>query len=164
MRIGLYQDGLKQAKPIGKFVNSRAATFTMVHCAETNAEARRNAEESVLWYFKRSIQLIAGLAAWQEGKELGSYEYTRALKDLNLEGFSYDLLDEMEAIIVGDPDTLHQAGAQLLRRRLRSDPLPDAAAQHRARQGDALDRAVRRARHPGVPLSERQVAVARAAR
>ena len=25
----------------GKFVNSRAATFTMVHCAETNAEAQR---------------------------------------------------------------------------------------------------------------------------
>jgi alkanesulfonate monooxygenase SsuD/methylene tetrahydromethanopterin reductase-like flavin-dependent oxidoreductase (luciferase family) len=105
VRIGLYRDGLKQAKPIGKFVNSRAATFTMVHCAETNAEARRNAEASVLWYFKRSIQLIAGLAAWQEGKELGSYEYTRALKDLNLESFSYDLLDDMEAIIVGDPDT-----------------------------------------------------------
>ena len=151
VRIGLYNDGLKQAKPVGKFVNPRAATFTMVHCAETNAEARRNAEESVLWYFKRSIELIGsarGLAG--RASELGSYEYTRALKDLNLEGFSYDLLDEMDAIIVGDPDTLHQEGAQLLRRRLRPDPLPDAAAQHRAGQGDALDRAVRRARHSGV--------------
>ena len=89
---------------MAKFVNHRAAAFTMVHCAETNAEARHNAEQSVLWYFKRSIELIGSLAAWQEGKELGSYEYTRALKDLNLEGFNFDLLDEMDAIIVGDPE------------------------------------------------------------
>lgn len=103
-RIGLYREALKTAVPIGKSINPRSAAFTMVHCAETNEEARRNAEESVLWYFKKSISLIAALAAWQEGKELGSYEYTRTLKDLNLEGFSFDILDEMGAIIVGDPD------------------------------------------------------------
>jgi alkanesulfonate monooxygenase SsuD/methylene tetrahydromethanopterin reductase-like flavin-dependent oxidoreductase (luciferase family) len=104
-RIGLYREALQEAQPAGKFVNPRAAAFTMVHCAETDAEARRNAERSVLWYFKRSIELIGTLAAWQEGKELGSYEYTRTLKDLNLEGFSFDILDEMDAIVVGDPDT-----------------------------------------------------------
>src|SRR5262250_2338427 len=103
-RIGLYKDGLAQAKPIGKFVNPRAATFTMVHCAETNAEARRNAENSVLWYFRRSIELISSVAAWQEGRELGTYDYLRALKDMNLEGVSYDMLDEMDAVIVGDPE------------------------------------------------------------
>lgn len=103
VRIGLYKDGLKQAKPAGKFINSRAATFTMVHCAETNAEARKNAAASVLWYFKRSIELIGSVAAWQEGRELGSYDYLRAIKDLNLEGVSFDMLDEMDAVIVGDP-------------------------------------------------------------
>jgi alkanesulfonate monooxygenase SsuD/methylene tetrahydromethanopterin reductase-like flavin-dependent oxidoreductase (luciferase family) len=102
-RIGLYKNGLKEAKPAGKFVNPRAATFTMVHCAETNAEARKNAEQSVLWYFRRSIELISSLPAWQEGRELGSYDYLRALKDLNLEGVNYDMLDEMDAVIVGDP-------------------------------------------------------------
>jgi alkanesulfonate monooxygenase SsuD/methylene tetrahydromethanopterin reductase-like flavin-dependent oxidoreductase (luciferase family) len=103
-RIGLYRDALKEAKPAGKFVNPRAAAFTMVHCAETTAEARKNAEASVLWYFKRSIELIGSLAAWQEGRELGDYDYTRVLKDLNLEGFSFDILDEMDAIVVGDPE------------------------------------------------------------
>ena len=102
-RIALYRNALKEAQPVAKFINNRAAAFTMVHCAETNAEARKNAEASVLWYFKRSVELIGSLAAWQEGKELGSYEYTRVLKDLNLEGFNFDLLDEMDAIIVGDP-------------------------------------------------------------
>lgn len=103
-RIGLYREALKTAKPTGKFVNNRAAAFTMVHCAETTAEARKNAEASVLWYFKRSIELIGSLAAWQEGRELGSYEYTKGLKDLNLESFSFDLLNDMDAIVVGDPD------------------------------------------------------------
>ena len=52
-RIQLYRDGLAEAKPIGKFVNPRAATFTMVHCAETNEEAQRNAAESVVWYLQQ---------------------------------------------------------------------------------------------------------------
>lgn len=104
-RIELYRNGLKEAKPAGKFVNDRAATFTMVHCAETNAEARRNAEASVLWYFRRSIELIGTVAAWQEGRELGSYDYTRMLRDLNLNDVSFDILDGMDAIIVGDPET-----------------------------------------------------------
>ena len=54
-RIQLYRDGLKEAKPIGKFVNPRAATFTMVHCADTNEQARQNAAESIVWYLKKSV-------------------------------------------------------------------------------------------------------------
>src|SRR5262249_37654579 len=58
VRIGLYRDGLREAKPAGKFVNDRAATFTMVHCAETNAEAKATAAESVVWYLQKSTALI----------------------------------------------------------------------------------------------------------
>jgi alkanesulfonate monooxygenase SsuD/methylene tetrahydromethanopterin reductase-like flavin-dependent oxidoreductase (luciferase family) len=102
-RIRLYRAALEDAQPISKFVNARAGTFTMVHCAETNAEARANAEESILWYFRRAIELISSVAAWQHGKPLGTYEYTRMLRDLNLDDVSFDLLDSMDAIIVGDP-------------------------------------------------------------
>ena len=104
-RIALYRNGLKEARPAGKFVNDRAATFTMVHCAETDVEARRNAAESVLWYLRRSIELIGSLGAWQEGRELGSYEYTRGLGALNLSDVTFELLDDMDAVIVGDPET-----------------------------------------------------------
>jgi len=104
-RIAIYREGLKEAKPAGKFVNDRAATFTMVHCAPTDAEARANAAESVMWYFRRSIELISSVAAWQEGKPLGTYEYTRMLRDLNLSDVTFDLLDAMDAVIVGDPET-----------------------------------------------------------
>jgi len=104
-RIALYRSGLKEARPAGKFINDRAATFTMVHCAETDAEARQNAAESVLWYFRRSIELIGSVAAWQEGRELGSYDYTRMLRALNLSDVTFPLLDDMDAVIVGDPET-----------------------------------------------------------
>jgi alkanesulfonate monooxygenase SsuD/methylene tetrahydromethanopterin reductase-like flavin-dependent oxidoreductase (luciferase family) len=103
-RIQLYRAGIAEAKPAGLFVNDRAATFTMVHCAATDAEARRNAGESVMWYFRRSIELIGSVAAWQEGRELGSYDYTRMLRDLNLSDVTFELLDDMDAVIVGDPD------------------------------------------------------------
>jgi len=104
-RIALYRAGLKEAKPVGKFVNDRAATFTMVHCAETDDEARRNAAESVMWYFRRSIELIGSVAAWQEGRDLGSYDYTRMLRELNLSDVTFPLLHDMDAVIVGDPET-----------------------------------------------------------
>jgi alkanesulfonate monooxygenase SsuD/methylene tetrahydromethanopterin reductase-like flavin-dependent oxidoreductase (luciferase family) len=103
-RIQLYRDGLREAKPTGRFVNDRAATFTMVHCAPTNAEARRNAEASVMWYFRRSIELISSVATWQEGRDLGTYAYTEMLRQLNLTDVTFDLLDEMDAVIVGDPE------------------------------------------------------------
>jgi len=103
-RIKLYRSALETAKPVGKFVNARAATFTMVHCAATNAEARRNASDSVIWYFRKSLELIGSLAAWQEGRDLGTYAYAQALRDLDTRAVSFDMLDEMGAVIVGDPE------------------------------------------------------------
>jgi alkanesulfonate monooxygenase SsuD/methylene tetrahydromethanopterin reductase-like flavin-dependent oxidoreductase (luciferase family) len=104
VRIGIYRDGLREARPAGKFVNGRAATFTMVHCAETNAEARANAAESVVWYLRKSLSLIGSLAAWQEGRDLGTYEYTKALRALDTSHLDFDTLDAMGAVIVGDPE------------------------------------------------------------
>ena len=64
-------------EPVGKFVNSTAATFTMVHCADTNDRARAEAEESFVWYPKTAGRSIAWLASWMagEGKDLGNYAY-----------------------------------------------------------------------------------------
>jgi alkanesulfonate monooxygenase SsuD/methylene tetrahydromethanopterin reductase-like flavin-dependent oxidoreductase (luciferase family) len=103
-RIDIYRAGLREARPAGRFVNPRAATFTMVHCAPTTEEARQNAAASVLWYFRRSLELIGSVAAWQEGKPLGTYDYARVLRDLNLDAFSFEVLDDMGAVIVGDPE------------------------------------------------------------
>jgi len=102
-RIALYRGGIKEARPAGRFINDRAATFTMVHCAETNAEARANAAESFVWYLRKSTELIGSLAAWQEGKELGTYAYAEFMRTLDTSHLTFDVLDEMGAVIAGDP-------------------------------------------------------------
>jgi len=102
-RIAIYRRALAHARPAGKFVNGRAATFTMVHCAETNAEARANAAASVLWYFRKSLELIGSVAAWQAGRDLGTYAYAEALRALDTRSVTFEMLDEMGAVIVGDP-------------------------------------------------------------
>jgi alkanesulfonate monooxygenase SsuD/methylene tetrahydromethanopterin reductase-like flavin-dependent oxidoreductase (luciferase family) len=43
-RINLYRDALKEVKPVGAFVNNRTAVFYMVHCADTDKEARGERE------------------------------------------------------------------------------------------------------------------------
>jgi alkanesulfonate monooxygenase SsuD/methylene tetrahydromethanopterin reductase-like flavin-dependent oxidoreductase (luciferase family) len=103
-RIAIYRAGLKEAKPVGRFINPRAATFTMVHCAETNEEARENAAASVVWYLRKSLSLIGGLATWQEGRDLGTYAYTKALQQLDTSFLDFETLDAMGAVIVGDPE------------------------------------------------------------
>ena len=65
-RLQLYRKGLAVAKPAGKFVNQRAATFTMVHCAETTAEALATARDSFQWYAQTGVRQIQTLGTWQQ--------------------------------------------------------------------------------------------------
>jgi len=105
-RIDLYRAGLREAKPVGKFVNPKAGTFTMVHVAETSAEARRNAAESFEWYARKGTEAVASVAKWQReiGKASGTYAYGDALADLDLSFMTFDFLESTGACIVGDPD------------------------------------------------------------
>lgn len=73
-----YRRGLADCtQPVGKFVNDTAATFTMVHCSDTNEKARAEAEESFVWYPRTAGRHIASLAEWMEerGQDLGNYGY-----------------------------------------------------------------------------------------
>ena len=50
-RLENYRKGQADCdQPVGKFRNSTAATFTMVHCNDTNEKAKAVAEESFVWY------------------------------------------------------------------------------------------------------------------
>jgi alkanesulfonate monooxygenase SsuD/methylene tetrahydromethanopterin reductase-like flavin-dependent oxidoreductase (luciferase family) len=108
-RLRLYREGLAECtKPVGKFKNEQAATFTMVHCAPTNREAFANAEESFPWYVRTAVSLIGGLAEWMAGKDLGSYSYAEQLKAMadggGLDHITFDFLKETGSAVVGDPD------------------------------------------------------------
>jgi alkanesulfonate monooxygenase SsuD/methylene tetrahydromethanopterin reductase-like flavin-dependent oxidoreductase (luciferase family) len=109
LRVGLYRKGLAECeKPIGAFKNEQAATFTMVHCADSNARAFEEARESMVWYPKHGSGLIAEMADWIGGEELGSYGYAGDIKQLRdsgaLDALSFDYIVESGAAVVGDPD------------------------------------------------------------
>jgi alkanesulfonate monooxygenase SsuD/methylene tetrahydromethanopterin reductase-like flavin-dependent oxidoreductase (luciferase family) len=106
-RIALYRRGIQSAEPIGKFVNPRAATFTMVHCAETTAQAVEDAADSFAWYAQRGVSLIASVGKWQaeqSGREIRGYDYTKAIADLDTSFLTFDYLNAVGACLIGDPD------------------------------------------------------------
>jgi alkanesulfonate monooxygenase SsuD/methylene tetrahydromethanopterin reductase-like flavin-dependent oxidoreductase (luciferase family) len=105
-RLQLYRDGLAECtQPVGRFKNEQAATFTMVHCAETNDEAFAEAAESFPWYVRTAVNHIASLADWMT--ELGSYGYAGQLKSVvemgGLDALGFDFLRDTGSAVVGDP-------------------------------------------------------------
>jgi alkanesulfonate monooxygenase SsuD/methylene tetrahydromethanopterin reductase-like flavin-dependent oxidoreductase (luciferase family) len=108
-RIDMYRQGLEECEqPVGKFVNDRAATFTMVHCADTNEAAFADAEESFPWYIKTAVRHIGSLVDWMEGKDLGTYSYAADMHkhdtDGTLQGLDFDYLKDSGSAVVGDPE------------------------------------------------------------
>ncbi len=100
-RIGLYRKGLEVAKPIGKFVNPRVGTFTITHCAETNALARKNAEQAAVWYVRRALEYVASVPAHQQGAD--PWTLLRPMIGMSADDITFDFLDQNDMIIVGDP-------------------------------------------------------------
>jgi len=110
-RVDAYRKGQNDCtKPAGAFVNNTAATFTMVHCADTNEKARTVAEESFVWYPKTAANHIATLAQYmqEQGQDLGNYKYAGDALKMSNEGLmdhvTMDFLYDTGAGIVGDPD------------------------------------------------------------
>jgi alkanesulfonate monooxygenase SsuD/methylene tetrahydromethanopterin reductase-like flavin-dependent oxidoreductase (luciferase family) len=110
-RIALYREGLAECtRPAGKFVNDRAATFTMVHCEERREDAFDTAAESFVWYVRTGARLIASVAEWLEerGTDLGTYSYTAAPLEHARQGafdhLTFDYLRDSGSAVVGDPD------------------------------------------------------------
>lgn len=115
-RIQVYRKALATCtKPIGKFINSQAATFTMVNCAPTKEESYAVSKESFEWYPKLGSRLIASVAEWQEERHLsaGTYDYTAELLKIDREGIldqlNFDYLKDSGSAVVGDPDQVIQA-------------------------------------------------------
>ena len=62
-KIDIYRSAIAGCtEPVGKFVNNRAATFTMVLCSESETEAWETARESFEWYPKKGARLIGSVA------------------------------------------------------------------------------------------------------
>jgi alkanesulfonate monooxygenase SsuD/methylene tetrahydromethanopterin reductase-like flavin-dependent oxidoreductase (luciferase family) len=111
-RIDIYRGGIAACtKPLGAFVNDRAACFTMVNCAPTQAESYDVSRESFAWYAKNAAELAASVLVWLEemkAKSDGTYAYLdearRAVEQRLHELASLEALLGMNAVIAGDPD------------------------------------------------------------
>lgn len=114
-RIDLYRAGLADATPVGKFINDRAGTFTLVHCAETTKEAQETAGDAFVWYIKNALLILTSVArqipavnpssdAGTGKEEIGAYEYLRAFLDFDPDLITMDYLTENNLVVAGDPD------------------------------------------------------------
>ena len=114
-RIKAYREGIANCtKPIGKFINNQAATFTMVCCAPTVEEAVETAEESFVWYPKAGGEIISSVSRWmqevndEDALEKGNYGYAKEMQKVADEGgmefLTMDYLRESNCCVVGDPD------------------------------------------------------------
>jgi alkanesulfonate monooxygenase SsuD/methylene tetrahydromethanopterin reductase-like flavin-dependent oxidoreductase (luciferase family) len=110
-KIDIYRAAQKDCrKPLGKVLNSRAATFTMTLCAPKQAEAYEVARESFEWYPKTGARIIASLAGWmaEQKKDLGNYAYAADMKAVDesgaLDQMNLDYLTGAGACVLGTPD------------------------------------------------------------
>jgi alkanesulfonate monooxygenase SsuD/methylene tetrahydromethanopterin reductase-like flavin-dependent oxidoreductase (luciferase family) len=127
-RVEAYRKGQAACtKPKGLVRNERVATFTMAHCADTDARAFAEAAESMVWYPRHGSKIIADTADYARKfqQDLGTYHYTGDLKKLDEQGalgqLSFDYIRDSGAALVGGPDRCielakryEQAGCELL--------------------------------------------------
>jgi alkanesulfonate monooxygenase SsuD/methylene tetrahydromethanopterin reductase-like flavin-dependent oxidoreductase (luciferase family) len=127
-----YRAEIKNAKPVGSFVNNQVAIFTFVHCAETTAQAIHNgAAEACAWYINtmvRFFELQETMKAMQAGSvpvvDTGGSGFAgkvAAGSDNKSEAMAligrlsrgeqtsgeevYEVLGKHDSIIIGDPET-----------------------------------------------------------
>ncbi len=110
-RIDIYRQGIAECtRPVGKFINDQAASFTLVNCAPTREESIAVSEESFVWYPNHGARLIGSVAQWlrEEQEELGTYDYLGGtadrVEDGSLDHLTIDYLVDSKAVVVGNPD------------------------------------------------------------
>ena len=119
-RVKAYKAALKDAKPVGKFVNDKVGAFTIVHVAETREEAIANGgADAAINYLLYAFRVLGGFAdpsgrgmqreyAELEIKstpyrDLISKEYPLIAKMQRGE-CTFEELDAEDMVIVGDVD------------------------------------------------------------
>lgn len=119
-RVRAYRAALQHAKPVGKFINDRIGAFTIVHVAETRAQAVANgATDAAINYLLYAFRILGGGAnpgdsgmqrdkAAEEIKstpyrDIIAKEYPIIVKMMKNE-CTFEDLDQEDMVIVGDVD------------------------------------------------------------
>jgi alkanesulfonate monooxygenase SsuD/methylene tetrahydromethanopterin reductase-like flavin-dependent oxidoreductase (luciferase family) len=101
------RDALKEAQPVGSEVNKRAAVFYMVHCAETDKQARENAERAFMSYVNTIFTVGGQLqVAVKEGtRDVPQRAGANLPKGVTRDQVNMDYLLRNRTVICGSPDT-----------------------------------------------------------
>ncbi len=102
-RIKSYREGLENAKPVGKFINDQFAATVLVHCAESDQEAREVAGPEAMWF----LSMAAALYDPWKGREVPD-SYKHHVEAINSERVDRTLDDQIRAgaFAFGNPDTV----------------------------------------------------------
>ena len=119
-RVRAYREALKQAKPVGRFINDRIGAFTIVHVAETRQQAVANGgTDAAINYLLYAFRVLgggvapgdAGMQRERAAEEIQSTpyrdiiakEYPIIVKMMKNE-CTFEDLDQEDMVIVGDVD------------------------------------------------------------
>jgi alkanesulfonate monooxygenase SsuD/methylene tetrahydromethanopterin reductase-like flavin-dependent oxidoreductase (luciferase family) len=103
-RVELYREGIGQAEPVGAFVNNQVAALGVVHCAETDKQAKEVGGPAGMWFLNKSLQLYR---PWQEQgvKVPDSYKFAVSAIGGERTGKSVDEFIEGGTFCMGNPDS-----------------------------------------------------------
>jgi alkanesulfonate monooxygenase SsuD/methylene tetrahydromethanopterin reductase-like flavin-dependent oxidoreductase (luciferase family) len=98
----IYRDNVGKTKPVGGFVNNSFGAVSLnAVCAETVAEARKAAHDSVM----RFVIAVVDELYPDLGKRSKSYGYTLLLETIKEKAHDYDWVCNETSVLVGDPNT-----------------------------------------------------------
>ena len=145
--IRQYRQASQNAKPITRVLNNKAAVYTLVHCADTMAQAEANGIWDATWWWYSNLAKFT--LDWefpnfpQEDKDR-----MFPLLSAGQEGVDPRSFSDADMIIVGDPDQCLDEDAALRRARCGRAALLRPVRASSPRVGDANHRAVGTVRHP----------------
>jgi alkanesulfonate monooxygenase SsuD/methylene tetrahydromethanopterin reductase-like flavin-dependent oxidoreductase (luciferase family) len=102
--IANYREAIARAKPLTRVLNSRVAAYTLVHCADTMAQAERNQIwESVWWWYKHLAEFTI---EWElPNMSKAEVDQIFPLLKPQMEGnIPVEKFDAADMIVVGDPE------------------------------------------------------------
>ena len=102
-RVTAYREAVKNAKPVGEFVNDQVAALCLIHVGEDDEEARRVGAPEGEWFVNKAEELYQ---PWQGRQVPNSYRF--AVNAVQEERVNKTAADHIEsgAFAMGDPDTV----------------------------------------------------------
>jgi alkanesulfonate monooxygenase SsuD/methylene tetrahydromethanopterin reductase-like flavin-dependent oxidoreductase (luciferase family) len=112
-RVQAYRAAARNAKPYGAFVNNKAGAFALTHVADTDKQARDEAERSFMSYVNTTLRVNAAVIEAKktgidpkESRESLVGELPKQYEGLDPSKVTIDSLIEHGMCVCGSPDTV----------------------------------------------------------